>query len=118
MVNPMDKLSYAVIGHAMAVHRELGPGLDEIFYHELLVGHLQTDSIAHQSKPRGELRHCGLLADEFVPDLIADLALILELKALRGDFAPDHLMQIMCYEKFWRIPFGLLLDFGKESLVT
>jgi GxxExxY protein len=112
-----DPDSYAVIGHAMAVHRELGPGLDEIFYHELLAHRLKAAGIAHEFKLRRQLIHRGLVADEFEADLILARRLVVELKVLFGDFAPEHLLQIICYLKFWRLPAGLLLDFGKESLI-
>lgn len=112
-----DKFSYAVIGLAMAAHRELGPGLDEIFYHELLAQKLKRAGIAHEFKPRGQLVHRGIVADEFVADLMVASELVLELKVLWGEFAPDHFMQIICYLKFWRLRAGLLLDFGKESLI-
>jgi GxxExxY protein len=112
-----DKLSYSLIGVAMAVHRELGPGLDESFYHELMTRKLRTRGIAHEMKPRGQLIHRGIVADEFEADLIVEQALIAELKVLWGNFAPDHLLQLICYLKFWRLTAGLLFDFGKESLV-
>ncbi len=113
-----DKLSYSVVGVAMAVHRELGPGLDEAFYHELMRRKLTTRGIAHEMKPRGQLIHRGIVADEFEADLIVEQALIAELKVLWGTFAPDHLLQVICYLKFWRLSAGLLFDFGKESLVN
>ncbi|MBU4198531.1 MAG: GxxExxY protein [Verrucomicrobia bacterium] len=112
-----DKLSYAVIGQAMAVHRELGPGLDEIFYHRLLADKLAAKGIEHQFKPKGQLKHHGIVADEFEGDLIVEGKLVLELKALRGPLAPEHYAQLMCYQKFWAIRTGWLIDFGKESLV-
>ena len=31
-----DKLSYGLVGYAMAVHSEIGPGLDESFYHQFM----------------------------------------------------------------------------------
>ena len=111
-----DKLSYAVIGKAMQVHRELGPGLDETFYQELLSARLRSAGIAHQSKPRENLVHRGRTADTFEADLVVGAQLVPELKVLRGKFTDDHLAQLICYLKFWRIPTGLLLDFGKESL--
>lgn len=112
-----DKLSYAVIGQAMAVHRELGPGLDEFFYHQLLSEKLAVIGIKHEFKPKGQLKHRGIIADEFEADLIIEKQLVLELKALRGPLAAEHYAQLMCYQKFWKIRTGWLLDFGKESLI-
>lgn len=111
-----DKLTYRIIGLAMEVHRELGPGLDEAFYHELLAHKLTRAEIAHQVKPRGYLRHRGMMVDEFVADLIIDQQVVSELKVLWGAFIPEHLLQVICYLKFWRLTTGLLFDFGKESL--
>ncbi len=112
-----DKRSYSVIGAAMAVHRELGPGLDEAFYHELMTRKLTTGGIAHEMKRRGQLIHRGIVADEFEADLIVEQALIAEFKVLWGNFDPEHLLQVICYLKFWHLSAGLLFDFGKESLV-
>ena len=117
MIFADDKLSYAVIGKAMEVHRELGPGVDECFYHELLVEKLCAAGIEHQSKPRGQLMHRGRVADVFEPDIVIGSRLVLELKWLWSDFAPEHFVQAKCYLKFWRITDALLFDFGKESLV-
>ena len=111
-------LSYRAIGAAMECHRELGPGLNELFYHELLRQKLKAAGIKHQFKPTGQLFHRDLLVDQFEADLIIGDDLDLELKALWGTFAPEHLLQIICYLKFWRLRAGLLIDFGKESLVV
>jgi GxxExxY protein len=113
-----DLLSYRAIGLAIDCHRELGPGLDEILYHELLAEKLGKTGVPHQFKPKGRLMHRWTLADEFEADLIVRDELVLELKVLWDDFAPEHLLQTMCYIKFWRLRAGLLFDFGKESLVT
>jgi len=112
-----DPLVYAVIGRAMAVHREIGTGLDEVFYHKLLDARLTANGIEHWSKPRRPLRYRGFTADAFEPDLVLPKKLVLELKVLAGRFCPEHFLQLKAYLKFWRIRQGLLLDFGKESLV-
>ena len=112
-----DPFTHAVIGKAMEVHRELGPGLDEVFYHRLLSEKLASAGIEHALKPRRELMHRGLVADTFEPDLVFPGRLISELKVLRGGFAPAHFTQLLCYQKLWSIPTGLLFDFEKESLV-
>ncbi len=112
-----DPLTHAVIGQAMAVHRELGPGLDEVFYHRLLTEKLAAAGIEHVLKPRRELVHRGSVADIFEPDMVFPGQLVAELKVLRGPFAPAHLTQLLCYQKFWNLPTGMLFDFEKESLV-
>ena len=117
MIEEKDKYSYVVIGKAMEAHRELGPGLDEIFYHELLSAKLKAAGIPHRFKPKGQLIHRGLVADEFEADLIVGDELVLELKVLWDAFTPENLLQIICYLKFWKLRAGLLFDFGKESLV-
>ena len=113
-----DPFTYAVIGKAMQVHRELGPGLDEVFYHELLSRRLCEAGIANESRARGRLIHREHLADTFEADLIFPGQLIGELKCLSGAFSAEHFVQIYCYLKFWKTGTGMLFDFGKNSLIS
>jgi GxxExxY protein len=71
----------------------------------------------HRYKPSGALMHRGMLADEFEADMVVNAELAIELKVLSDSFASDNFLQIICYMKFWKLPAGLLFDFGKESLV-
>ncbi|MBX7208615.1 MAG: GxxExxY protein [Verrucomicrobiaceae bacterium] len=111
--NPVSRL---VIGKAMEVHRQLGPGLVEAFYHQLLAEKLAASGLQHEVKPRRQLIYRGHVADEFEPDLVVTGHFIPELKALRGTFASAHFTQLLAYLKFWNLGFGLLMDFAKESL--
>ncbi len=112
-----DPFTHEIIGLAMETHRALGPGLVEEFYHQDLVARLVKSGIEHLSKPRRDLMYRGFVADTFEADLVFEQKLIPELKALRGEFAPEHFTQLLSYSKFWRIRTGMLLDFGKPSLV-
>jgi GxxExxY protein len=112
-----DPITRAFIGHAMKVHSSVGPGLDEEIYHQELVAALTAAGISHLSKPRRDLVYCGIVADTFEPDFVVENHFIPELKCLRGPFAPEHLVQVFCYCKFWRLRTSLLVDFGKQSLV-
>jgi len=112
-----DPLSYAVIGEAMAVHRELGPGLREECYHQGLATRLRASGVEHLSKPRRELVHRGVVADVFEPDFVVPAGLVPELKHLVGAFEPEHFLQLKSYLKFWKLRVGLLLDFGKDRLL-
>jgi GxxExxY protein len=115
----VDPLTYAVIGTAMEVHTELGPGLDEEFYHRLLAARLHLKGTACESKVASILYHRNLKADEFECDLIVHGGMVGEFKVISGadTFAPEHLAQLICYLKFWRVRTGLLFDFGKERLI-
>lgn len=112
-----DPFTHQIIGLAMKVHRDLGPGLNEEFYHQHLVGNLIQGGIEHLSKPRRDLLYRGHVADTFEADLVFPAKLIPELKALRGNFDGEHFTQVLSYCKFWRIKTGMLFDFGKASLI-
>ncbi len=101
----------------MKVHSSVGPGLDEEIYHQELVAALTAAGISHLSKPRRDLIYRGIVADTFEPDFVIENHFIPELKCLRGSFAADHLVQLFCYCKFWRLRTSLLVDFGKQSLI-
>jgi GxxExxY protein len=114
-----DPLTEAVIGAAMCVHTALGPGLDEVFYHEELARCLKERGVEADSRARGTLLHRGLRADDFECDILVQRELVLELKVLAAEdtFAPEHLAQVLCYQKFWKAGRALLFDFGKERLL-
>ncbi len=112
-----DEFTHLIIGKAMQVHRELGPGLDEHFYHDLLCERLTESRVPFESKPRRHLTHRGLIADTLEADLVFPNRLVTELKCLQGDFAGEHYVQLACYLKFWNLSTGLLTDFAKNSLI-
>lgn len=101
----------------MKVHSLVGPGLDEEIYHQELVAALTKAGIPHLSKPRRDLVYRGIVADTFEPDFVVENHFIPELKCLLGSFAGEHLAQVFCYCKFWRLRTTLLVDFGKQSLL-
>jgi len=110
------ELSHAIVGCAMAVHSELGPGWDEIDYHRALRLALDKQGLRVHSKLAGTLHHKGLEAAGFELDLLIENLVILELKHLRQDFAPANYVQIINYLKFWQKDLGVLLNFGLERL--
>jgi GxxExxY protein len=114
----LDSLTYQVIGLAMQTHSELGPGVEEICYHEVLSSGMEAASIPHAFKPRRQLLHRGSIADQFEADIVIPDRLVLEAKRLRGDLAAVHFAQLHCYMKVWQIDTGLLFDFGKQSLMV
>lgn len=113
---PRDAETYQVIGAAMAVHRELGPGFLEIVYCEALEHELRDRGIPHQREVLFPVQYRGrqLRASSRV-DFICYDGLLLELKALRRITGVEE-AQILNYLKASRLTKGLLLNFGTPSL--
>lgn len=111
-----DVETFAIIGAAMEVHRELGPGFLEAVYQEALAHEFSSHGIAYHRELALPVHYKGVLLDcSYRADFICFGAVIVELKTVdrlgRGDAA-----QILNYLKATGISKGLLLNFKSESL--
>ena len=112
----MKDLTFAVIGAAMEVHRELGPGYLESVYEEALSIELTREKIKHQRQVPIPLRYKGhALEKSHRLDFLVEDRLILELKAVAG-FEPIHRATTLSYLKATRCPLGLLINFNTTDL--
>ncbi len=111
-----DELSNKVIGCAIEVHRNLGPGLLESTYEQCLATELADAGIPFQLQAelpvtyKGKKIDCGYRIDVFV-----DNALILELKSVNG-FLPIHEAQLLTCMKLANARTGLLINFNVKLL--
>ena len=111
-----DQRTYAIIGAAMEVHRDLGSGFLEAVYHEALAIEMTIGN-----DPPHEL--CFLpviykdqqLATSYRADFICFDNVIIEIKALREQSTLEE-AQILNYLKATGLGVGLLINFGAESL--
>jgi len=117
----LEELTEHVIGAAIEVHRELGPGLLESAYEECLCHelHLRNIPFARQVavpiKYKGKSLECG-----YRLDLVVDDSLILELKCA-DRILPIRGAQLITYLKLTGKRVGLILNFQvpllKEGIV-
>ena len=113
----LNGLSEQVIGAAIEVHRELGPGLLESTYesalqHELSL--LGLNSVRQMALP---IRYKGLEIDEaYRIDLLVEDALILEVKTVEA-FRPVHTAQLLTYLRMANLHLGLLINFQTVRLI-
>jgi len=105
-------LTYKIRGCIFAVHNELKTGFNEESYHLALENRLDKNNISFQSKPFCFLEHRGIKVHKFIPDLIVEDKVILELKNIQSDFIPANYLQIISYLKHWQKDLGLLVNFG------
>lgn len=112
---PLDDLTYKINGAAFAVHRRLGHTHKEKIYQQAMEAELERYGLAFEAQKNLPVYDDGRLVGYYVPDLIVENLVIVELKAL-GFLDQTHLAQVICYLDFARLPIGLLIDFGRRSL--
>lgn len=108
-------LSFAVIGAAMEVHKELGIGYPEKVYHAAFERELSLRGIPFISQQSIPVMYKGAVIAEYFLDLVVDNKIVVELKAL-SSLVPEHRSQVITYLKASKLPLGLLFNFGEQSL--
>jgi GxxExxY protein len=110
------KLTHEIIGAAIAVHRELGPGLLEAVYEECLSHELTSRNVVFErQKPipavyKGAKLDCGYRADIVILGRI-----IVEIKAI-ASIAPVHDAVMLTYLRLSGCKIGLLINFYSPVL--
>jgi GxxExxY protein len=113
-----DELSRKVIGCAIEVHRNLGPGLLESTYRQCLACELSHADIAFQMEVPLPVRYKETLLDcGYRIDLLVSGDLIVEIKS-NETLLPIHYAQILTYMRLAKIPLGLLINFNVTKLQT
>ena len=112
-----DPLTYAVIGAAIEVHREMGPGLLESVYQKCMEMELKLCGLDFQAQARLPLVYKGipLDADELRMDLYFPNQLVVELKAVER-LMPVHEAQLLTYLRLSKTRVGLLINFNVPVL--
>ena len=111
-----DRLTEKVIGLAIEVHRQLGPGLLESAYEECLCLELQEAGLAFRRQVPLPITYKSIRLDcGYRLDLLIEDQLILELKSVEG-LLPIHEAQVLTYMKLSGVRTGLLLNFNSAVL--
>ena len=111
-----DRLTEKVIGLAIEVHRQLGPGLLESAYEECLCLELQEAGLAFRRQVPLSITYKSIRLDcGYRLDLLIEDQLILELKSVEG-LLPIHEAQVLTYMRLSGVRTGLLLNFNSAVL--
>ena len=111
-----NDLTYRIIGAAMAVHNEIGPGFKEEVYEKALEVKLNHDGIAVERQYQVNVEYEGEQVAIFYLDLFAKGQVVIEVKALSHQLTNDELAQVINYLKATGAPVGLLFNFGRRKL--
>ena len=82
-MNEHDELTYAIIGAAIAVHSELGPGLLEHIYENAMCVELESRRIRFEKQKRMTVTYQGEIVGELYADLVVENKVIVELKSVK-----------------------------------
>jgi GxxExxY protein len=110
------ELSFAVIGAAMNVHKELGPGLLEKAYQECLCYEIAKLGLHVEKEKAMPLVYKGVQLDcGFRLDMLVEDRLVVETKAV-SVMNEIHLAQLLSYLKQGNYRLGLLINFNTVVL--
>ncbi len=112
----LEAITYKVIGLAIEVHRQLGPGLLESAYKECLYYEIKNSGFNVEKEITLPIIYKDLKIDHgYRMDLLVEKRLVLELKTVEG-FSAVHFAQILTYLKLGNYPLGLLLNYNSTIL--
>ena len=109
------ELTQRIIGCAIEVHRQLGPGLLENVYESALCVELEFQGLTFTRQVGLPLYYRGTLISEHRPDLIVDEQVIVEIKSVER-LTPLYLAQVLTYLRVSRLRVGLLFNFNSPTL--
>lgn len=107
-----DALSNLVIGTAILVHKELGPGLLESAYETCLAYELAGRGVRFERQKPLPIQYKGVRLDcGYRLDLVVEKQIILEIKAV-DQLAPLHEAQMLTYLRMSGCKVGLIMNFN------
>src|SRR5690242_7743044 len=101
----LERYAYNLIGAAIEVHRELGPGFAELVYEEALCYELELRSIPFVRQHPVVVGYKGKAVGEGQIDILVANCLVVELKAV-DDLAGVHTAQVISYLKATQLHLG------------
>ena len=122
----LNELTYKVIGCAIEVHKQIGPGLLESVYEKCFLKELDLQGVGYQKQVWVPLEYKGLELDaELRLDVLVEDLLCVELKAQEG-LLPIHDAVLLSYMEMLQKPKGILINFhclnifknGQKTLVN
>ena len=112
----VTQLSYDIVGCAIEVHKELGPGLLESVYEKCLRRELELKGYKVKQQVNVPVEYKGISLDvDLRLDLLVNDMIIVELKAIEH-VLPVHEAQLLTYMKLLEKPQGLLINFFTDNI--
>lgn len=108
-------LTYRIIGCAMNVHSELGPGLREKPYENALTIEFDEQEMSFLKQPEYPILYHGIAVGECRPDFLVQNEVIVECKSISG-LGENEMGQMLNYLRIIKKKVGLILNFHGVKL--
>ena len=111
-----NEISKVILDAAIAVHKELGPGLIESVYEIVLAHELQQRGLRVNRQVPVQIRYKDMIfAEAFRADLVVEEKVIVELKSVE-QVSEAHKKQVQMYLRLTGRKLGFLLNFGEALM--
>ncbi|WP_028663698.1 GxxExxY protein [Runella zeae] len=112
----VNQVAYEIVGCAIEVHKQVGPGLLESVYEICLVQELKVKGFQIVRQLSVPITYKGVRLDaELRLDLLVNDCVVVELKAVEN-LIPLYEAQLLTYMKLLQKPKGLLINFHTENI--
>jgi len=112
----LDELTYEIVGCAIEVHKQLGPGLLESVYQKCFARELCLRNLRFISQILTPINYKGIILDaDLRLDILVEDLIIVELKSMEG-ILPVHEAQLLTYMKLLQKPKGILINFNCTNI--
>ena len=112
----IDDLTYKIIGAAIEVHKELGPGLLEQVYETCFIHELSLRGINYANQQKVSVNYKGKHLDADLRfDVLVEDCIIVELKAV-NEMHPIFEAQALTYAKLMKKPKAILINFTCDNI--
>jgi GxxExxY protein len=112
-----SSLTEKLIGAAIEVHRDKGPGLIESIYEWCLTKELDLRKIGYVSQQPVKISYKGFVKQEDLRlDILVENCILVEAKSVTK-ILPIHKAQLLSYMKLLNVPIGLLINFNEMRLI-
>jgi GxxExxY protein len=111
----LNRITNAIIGAAIAVHRELGPGQLESCYEKALAIEFAFRGIPFERQAPVLLMYRGQVVGEGRMDFLVERRVVVELKAAEK-IASVHVVQMVAYLKMTKLKLGIIINFNVPAL--
>ena len=115
MLEGNTDITEQIIGCAIEVHRELGPGLPEAICETALCIELQSQGIPFKRQVGVPVYYKGELISEHRPDLVVADEVIVEVKSIER-IAEVHVAQVRTYLRITSLHVGLVMNFNSATM--